>query len=48
MPNVPLHNQHRDPFDRLIIASAKTSGLTLLSADEKFELYGDYVSLIKL
>lgn len=46
--NIPLHDGHRDPFDRLIIATAKMSGLTLLSADEKFELYEDYVSLIKL
>lgn len=44
---VPLYDGHRDPFDRLIIATAKENGLILLSADEKFELYKDYVSLIK-
>ncbi|MGB3585440.1 MAG: PIN domain-containing protein, partial [Tunicatimonas sp.] len=30
---------HRDPFDRLIIAQAKSEGLTLISKDGKF---GDY------
>jgi len=46
--SIPVHSEHRDPFDRLIIATAKKNGLTLLSADEKFELYKDYISLIKL
>ncbi|WP_257670976.1 type II toxin-antitoxin system VapC family toxin [Parapedobacter tibetensis] len=46
--DVPLHENHRDPFDRLIIATAKANNLTIVSADEKFDLYKHYVSLIKV
>ena len=38
MMQFPLH--HKDPFDRLIAATALTFGLTLLSADTAFDLYG--------
>lgn len=31
---------HRDPFDRLIIAQAKVEGLTVVTADARFQLYG--------
>jgi PIN domain nuclease of toxin-antitoxin system len=34
-----LPNHHRDPFDRLLIAQAKTEDMTLVSADGMFELY---------
>jgi PIN domain nuclease of toxin-antitoxin system len=36
--NLPLH--HRDPFDRMIIAQAKSEKMTLISADRMFDLYG--------
>jgi PIN domain nuclease of toxin-antitoxin system len=45
--DVPLHSTHRDPFDRLIISVAKTENLPLISADTKFDLYKDYIQLIK-
>ena len=35
----PLKN-HRDPFDRLIVAQARVERLELLSADTKFDAYG--------
>ena len=35
---LPLH--HRDPFDRMLVAQAKVSGLTVVSVDEAFDLYG--------
>jgi PIN domain nuclease of toxin-antitoxin system len=35
---LPLH--HKDPFDRLIAATALVEGLTLVSADPAFDLYG--------
>lgn len=35
---MPFH--HRDPFDRLIAAQAKTEQLTLVSADTFFDTYG--------
>ena len=34
---LPFH--HRDPFDRLLIAQAKISNLTLLTKDRAFSLY---------
>ena len=36
--DLPLH--HRDPFDRLIIAQAKSEQMTLISADGMFDQYG--------
>ena len=35
---LPLH--HRDPFDRLLIAQAQLDGLTVVTRDKRFELYG--------
>ena len=32
--------QHRDPFDRLLVAQAMTEGLPLVSADGVFDQYG--------
>jgi PIN domain nuclease of toxin-antitoxin system len=34
---------HRDPFDRLLLAQARTEGLTLLTVDAALPPYGDYV-----
>ncbi len=35
-----LEHHHKDPFDRIIAATALTSGYTLLSSDAVFDLYG--------
>jgi PIN domain nuclease of toxin-antitoxin system len=35
---LPLH--HRDPFDRILVATALREGLTLLSCDERLDAYG--------
>ena len=35
---LPFH--HRDPFDRLLLAQAKTEGLTLVTDDGQFGPYG--------
>ena len=35
-----LPSHHRDPFDRLLVAQAELEGVTLLTADRKFEPYG--------
>ncbi|WP_052055594.1 type II toxin-antitoxin system VapC family toxin [Myxosarcina sp. GI1] len=40
---LPLH--HQDPFDRLLIAQAKTLNLTIVTRDRKFDSYD--VDLIK-
>jgi PIN domain nuclease of toxin-antitoxin system len=34
---LPLH--HRDPFDRLLIAQARSEGLTIVTADPRFADY---------
>ncbi|TCD04467.1 hypothetical protein EZ449_17685 [Pedobacter frigidisoli] len=44
--NIPLLNEHRDPFDRLLISSAIQNEATLLSADEKFKLYTNILKLL--
>ncbi|GGM79295.1 twitching motility protein PilT [Dyadobacter beijingensis] len=36
---LPLFEEHRDPFDRLIIATAIQQELSILSDDPKFPLY---------
>jgi len=35
---LPLH--HRDPFDRILVATALRERLTLLSCDERLDGYG--------
>ncbi len=35
--NLPLH--HRDPFDRILIASAKLENLTIITKDRNFDKY---------
>ncbi len=35
-----LHDIHKDPFDRMLIAQAKTEEATLITADEKIWKYG--------
>jgi len=37
---------HKDPFDRLIIATAISENLTMVSTDNKFEFYKKLVSVI--
>ena len=34
---LPMH--HRDPFDRMLVAQARTEGLTLVSHDKALEAY---------
>lgn len=45
--NVPFIQDHRDPFDRLLISTAKSENLPLISADTKFDYYKNYIQLIK-
>lgn len=39
LTNAALEFHHRDPFDRLILAQAKSEGLSLISKDKIFEEY---------
>jgi PIN domain nuclease of toxin-antitoxin system len=36
--DLPLH--HADPFDRMLIAQARTEGLVIVTQDRQFEPYG--------
>ena len=35
-----LPQHHRDPFDRLLVATARAERLTIVSADREFKRYG--------
>lgn len=37
---LPLFDNHRDPFDRFLIATAIHENLRIITIDEKFGLYG--------
>lgn len=39
LASLPLLPNHRDPFDRLLIAQALSEDLTLISRDGKFAAY---------
>ena len=43
---LPLHPEHRDPFDRVIIATAFHEQLEVVTADEKFKLYPSWIKII--
>lgn len=45
--SIPLYDDHRDPFDRLLVASAFTDQLTLISDDGKFERYVPFITLVR-
>ncbi len=44
---VPLFSDHRDPFDRLLIATAMAEGMPIISADKNFKLYTPQIQLIE-
>lgn len=44
---IPLYEDHRDPFDRLLLATALAENLTLISDDRKFERYATLVNLVE-
>lgn len=43
---VPLFDNHRDPFDRMILAIALAEDLTVISADHHFPLYNNLINTI--
>jgi PIN domain nuclease of toxin-antitoxin system len=43
---LPLLDHHRDPFDRLILATALADDLTVISSDHNFPLYSPLVQTI--
>lgn len=45
---IPLHEEHRDPFDRLIVAIAYSEKMPVISADRNFKIYEKIISLIEM
>lgn len=43
---IPLIGDHRDPFDRLLIATALHENLDIITADAKFRRYEDLINII--
>jgi PIN domain nuclease of toxin-antitoxin system len=44
--SIPLFNEHRDPFDRFLLAISQVENFPILSSDEKFILYKDLIEVI--
>jgi PIN domain nuclease of toxin-antitoxin system len=42
---VPLFDQHHDPFDRMLIATAYEENATIITIDKNFKLYGGFVDI---
>jgi len=43
---LPLFDDHRDPFDRLLVAQSRTEPLLLLTSDAKLARYGSTVRVV--
>lgn len=43
--SLPLFEEHKDPFDRFIIASAIVEEMSILTVDKKFDLYSSIVKI---
>lgn len=43
---LPTFNDHKDPFDRLLVAQSMTEPLILLTADGKMSRYGSTVRVV--
>lgn len=41
LSHLPFH--HKDPFDRMLIAQAKTQNMQIMSSDRFFALYGEVI-----
>lgn len=44
---IPLMPDHKDPFDRLILATTFSEDLPIISSDENFKLYVPQIQLIE-
>jgi len=43
---LPLFQEHKDPFDRFLVAIAKYENLTIATKDVKFQLYSSLIQII--
>lgn len=44
--SVPLFKEHKDPFDRFIIATAIAENFVVMTADDKFNFYEALIELV--
>jgi PIN domain nuclease of toxin-antitoxin system len=44
--DLPLYNDHRDPFDRLLVAQSLSEPLILLTTDARLARYGSTVRVV--
>ena len=45
LSQLPIYDDHRDPFDRLLIAQSCSEPLILLSADARLARYGSHIEI---
>jgi len=43
---IPLLPEHRDPFDRILLATALSEKIPIISADANFKLYSPQVQVV--
>ena len=43
---LPLFDDHKDPFDRLLVAQSQSEPLLLLTADQRLARYGEMVKVL--
>ena len=46
VPGLPQFPDHKDPFDRLLLAQAQVESALFLTADRRLARYGDFVRLV--
>lgn len=44
--SIPFFENHRDPFDRFLLATALSEQTPIISVDENFALYRPFISVI--
>lgn len=44
--SIPFFEEHRDPFDRFLLATALSEQIPIISNDEKFLLYRSLITVI--
>lgn len=44
---IPLFAQHRDPFDRILLATVLSENIPIISSDANFDLYAPDVQVIR-
>jgi len=44
--SIPFYDDHRDPFDRFLLATALSEQIPIISADEKFPRYRSLINII--